>query len=370
MKKGRFERPKKKRRAGKVILTILIVLLLLVAALAAAGIYYYNSMLNRMNHVEVPKIQYTEAPTEAAPTEGAETMETTEATTVPTETVHVSSPEDYVNILVIGQAFRAGEESHTADTMILVTLNKYEKTISTTSILRNTKVQQGGVYKGHTYGGGMINDMYNMGHTWGGAGDAMAVMNQILYDNFGIEVDHNIEVNFQTVVEFINLMGGVRIDLTEAEAEYLNGEYKNTRQKVEPGENLLWGGTALAYARMRKAAGDNDSDIIRTERQRKMVAAVLDRLKTRSLSKLQEIVNECLPYVTTSMTNEEITDMLLMVLPMITELEIVNSGTCPASYKGKEGDLYKNGQILSYLEFNVNETKKAMRAITEGEIAE
>ena len=98
--------------------------------------------------------------------------------------------------------------------------------------------------------------------------------------------------------------------------------------------------------------------------------AVLDRLKTRSLSKLQEIANECLPYVTTSMTNEEITDMLLMVLPMITELEIVNSGTCPASYKGKEGDLYKNGQILSYLEFNVNETKKAMRAITEGEIAE
>lgn len=368
-KKGRFEREKEKPRGGKIILIILAVILVIIVAVAATGIIYYYSMLNRINHVDVPKIQYTTVPT----TEAIETTEaeTTEATTVATEP-HIASPEDYVNILMVGQASRDGEDERHADTMIVLTLNKYEKTISMTSVLRDTLVQRGGSFKGHTYGGGKINAMYHMGYTWDGIAGSMAVMNQILYDNFGIEVDHNVEVNFGSVVNAINIIGGVEIELTEAEAEYLNHEYINTLQEVEPGLNNLRGGTALAYARMRKAAGDNESDLVRTERQRKMLTAILEKLKTRSVADLQKLVDSVLPHISTSMTNAEITDLLFTVLPMVTDLKIESSGTCPAAgtYKGDVADIYKNGYPQSILRFNEQDNKKIMRAITEGELYE
>ena len=370
MYKGRFEREKRKSRAGKVILIVLAVILALVAALAVAGIIYYNSMLNKMNHVEVPKIQTTTVPT----TEPAATTEPemdTEPTTVATEP-HVASPEDYVNILLVGQAARYGEEERHADTTILLTLNKYEKTLSMTSVLRDTLVQRGGRFLGHSYGGGKINAMYHMGYTWGGVAGSMGVMNQILYDNFGIEVDHNFEIDFDAFMEIVNILGGVEVEINQAEADYLNEDDFWVYKNVKPGLVKMNGMVALSYARMRKAEGDGESDIVRTERQRKVITAVLDKIKTKNLGDLQEMANKVLPYVTTSMTNEEITDLLFTVLPMIADLKIVSSGTCPAAgtYSGDVVDIYKNGIPQSILRFNEQENKKIMRALTEGEIYE
>jgi len=369
MSRGRYERKREKPKAGKIILIVLAVILALIVAVAAAGIIYYNHILNRMNHVEVPKIQYTTAPTtEIIETTAALAEETTEATTEPTEP-HIASPEDYVNILLVGQASRAGEEERHADTTILLTLNKYEKTISMTSVLRDTLVQRGGRYKNHTYGGGKINAMYHMGYTWDGIGGSMAVMNQILYDNFGIEVDHNFEIDFDAFIDIVDILGGIEVEINQAEADYLNAEDFWVYNDVEPGLVEMDGMVALAYARMRKAEGDGESDIKRTERQRKVITVILEKISTRSVSELNEIANKVLPYVTTSMTNAEITDLLLTVLPMVSELKIESSGTCPAAgtYHGDVADIYKNGIPQSILRFNEQENKKFFRAITEGE---
>lgn len=371
MSRGRYEQKREKPKAGKVILIVLAVILAVVIIVGAAGIIYYNSILNRMNHVEVPKIEYTTVPTTEAVETTAEVVETTEATTVATEP-HIASPEDYVNILIVGQAARAGEEERHADTTILVTLNKYEKTISMTSVLRDTLVQRGGRFKGHTYGGGKLNAMYHMGYTWDGVAGSMAVMNQILYDNFGIEVDHNFEIDFDAFMEIVNILGGIEVEINQEEADYLNSEDFWVYNDVEPGLVKMGGMVALTYARMRKAEGDGESDIKRTERQRKVISVILDKIKTRNISELNEMANKVLPYVTTSMTNAEITDLLLTVLPMVSELKIESSGTCPAAgtYSGDVADIYKNGIPQSILRFNEQQNKKIMRAITEGEVAE
>lgn len=365
MSRGRFEQQKEKPKKSKIVLIVIAVILVLVAAVAVAGVIYYNSMLNKIKHVEVPKIQYTTAPTVAETTEAVETTETTTEATEP----HIPSPEDYINILLVGQAARAGEEERHADTMIVVTVNKYEKTISMTSVLRDTVVQRGNSFKGHTYGGGKINAMYHMGYTWDGVAGSMAVMNQILYDNFGIEIDHNFEVDFDAFMEIVNLLGGIEVEINEAEAKYLNDEDFWVYEDVEPGLVKMNGMVALTYARMRKAEGDSDSDIVRTERQRKVITAVLDKVQTKSLTRLQKMADKVLPYITTSMTNSEITDLMFTMLPMVADLKIVNSGTCPAAgtYKGDVADIYKNGYMQSILRFDEQQNKKIMRSITEGE---
>ena len=73
---------------GKELKIILICMAAVLLLAAVAGIIYYISMVNKMNHVEVPEIQYTEAPTEA-PSEPP--VETTEATAVATEPPHIPS---------------------------------------------------------------------------------------------------------------------------------------------------------------------------------------------------------------------------------------------------------------------------------------
>ena len=141
--------------------------------------------------------------------------------------------------------------------------------------------------------------------------------------------------------------------------------------EMKEGKNWLDGSTALAYVRMRKAEGDGESDIKRTSRQRIFMEALLDKVKKLSISDLQNLANEVLPLVTVSMTNSEITDLLMKMLPMLSGLEIKTSGTCPVRAKGYSWgdmvDIYGDGMIHSVMRFDQDKNVAYMRAITEGE---
>ncbi len=366
---GRYERRKSKKTKSvkKILLIILGIVLLLLAAVIIGVAVYYNSMLDKINYVEVPKITYTQA-TESGMETADTSPEASEETVTETTAPHVASSADYINFLVVGQAAREGEEARLADTMVLCTLNTYEKTLTLTSMLRDSFVKMPD-YKGHDGGRIKLTMIYHLGSYYsdGDPAGSMELMNQTLYNNFGVEVDYNFEVDFEAFVWIVNAIGGIDIELTEAEADYLNDDDVWVTYDVEPGMAHLDGMAALSYARMRKAEGDNESDIIRTSRARKVMTILLEELKKEPISGLQNLANEVLPKVTTSMSKSEVTDMLLMVLPMLPDLEINIGGTCPANYKGEMVDIYDNDQLQSVLRFDVAETTKTMRAITEGE---
>ena len=380
--KGHYQKPNT-WNWKKTVLVVLAVIIGLLAALIVGVVIYYNSMLNKMNHVNnVPTFDKTEEVTETTQppvTETSETTETTEATTEATEP-HVASSADYINFLVVGQAAREGEPEFFADTMLLFTLNTYEKTLTQTSILRDSFVQYPNYTDtaGRAHHGGRIKltTIYHMGYLCTNSkADAMGLMNLTLYKNFGIEVDHNFEIDFDGFVEIINMLGGIDIELTQAEADYLNVyiEYEGRipdeeKYVVSEGMNHLEGYAALTYARLRKAEGDNESDIKRTSRQQKMVSILLDKIRGLSLSELQNLANKVLPLITTSMDNAQITEYLLNYLPMLPELKLQSGGTCPAESWGDLVDIYGDGVLHSVLHFDENATKKAIRAITEGEV--
>ncbi len=349
------------KKGRKILLTSLGAVAGLMLAAVIWGITYYNSTLNKVNIVDVPKIDYaqsTEAPADAA----SETTAAAEMTQP-----HVASSADYINFLVVGQASRAGEAERFADTMILCTVNTHEKTLTMTSLLRDSFVKMPD-YRGKIGGRIKLTTIYHLGSTYGdGIAGSMELMNMTLYNNFGIEVDHNVEIDFDAFINVVDLLGGVELELTEAEAKYLNGDDFWVYQDVQPGSQRLDGMTALSYARMRKAEGDGDSDITRTSRQRKLMEALLNKLRRVKAAELQAIANEVLPLISTSMNKSEITEMLLKFLPMLPDLTIQAGGTCPANYKGDRVDIYGDGVMHSVLRFDVDETKKTMRAITEGE---
>lgn len=363
------KQPKKKGK--KVLLIVLTVLLVLVLAAAIAVAVFYNSILDKLTPAEVIDKDYTmsqELEQMMGVMETEETTEPTEATTQPTveaTTVPTEAPEpDVLNVLVVGQAAREGEEYRMADTMILVTINKNTKVVTLTSFLRDTYLKLPD-YKGHTCGKNRINVCYHLGWTWGDTGGAMEMLNLCLKNNFGIEVDHNVEVDFNAFTKIIDILGGVRIDLTEAEADYLNDHKYDWQEEVSAGETRLFGDYALSYARMRKAEGDSDSDIKRTERQRKLITALFTKLKTKGISVAQDLADEVLPMITTNMSKAEITSCLLEILPMLPELTI-ESGTCPisGSYWGEVIELFDVPS--SVLKYDEGKNREYMTALTEG----
>ena len=372
--KGRNDQAKKGGKGLKIFLIVLAVLLALILICAAAGYWFIQNKFSKMNVVTLPEdtYVYTEATDEnTRPTdEGLEQTEETEET-APVETTRPPmSAEDIINILVVGQASRAGEEANMADTTMLISLNTYTKEVTVFSILRDAFVKLPD-YKGHQCGRAKFTVCYNLGYQWGGGtAGAMEMTNICLRDNFGIEVDYNIEVSFDGFIRMIDYLNGVELELTEAEANYLNKDTLYVKRTIEPGVQVLQGMEALSYARMRKAEGDSDSDIKRTERQRKLVASLLEKFRYMSLSELNGWIDELLPMVTTTMTPADVTKLATKILPMVIDLKMTGH-TIPMEGTGWGDmvDIYSDGNIHSVIRFETPQQKKLIRAITEAEVS-
>ena len=367
----------KKKKTSTVILIVLVVILLLAVIGVAAGIMFYNSKLNKITRpgVEIKNpsqeeidniIQYV--PDDAVIYDATEATEepTTETTEPPTEDPTAWEPGKLgkiVNILLVGQSAREDEVGKLSDSMILCTVNKETKELTLTSFPRDTYVKLPNYVDSsgtkHSCGMQRINVNYALGYSWGGALDAMGMLNQCIYENFGAEVDFNVEVNFDSFEEIIWMLGGVEIELTEAEAAHMTEELENYGP-FEAGTNLLGYREALTYARIRKI----DSDMERGNRQRKVITAILNRVRNMSLKELNALIDQALPWIVTNMSNEDITNCILELLPLLPKLQVV-SNQCPAegTYSGQIVEIYgvNSGVIVP----NLQKNRELLTAITE-----
>lgn len=369
---GRFEENKQnngKKKAGRIILAVILIFALLAGGAAVWGIRYYHEMFDKMQIVTLDKNlyeTYSEATTEASlPQETQEpgmTTETVEEVATEETTRPPFTSDDIVNILVVGQASRAGEEGHMADSTILVTVNTYDGTVKLSSVLRDTLVDLPS-YKSHGAGRNKFNMAYQLGYTYDGIEGAMAYTNLTMYHNFGVEVDYNVEISFESFTKLIDYMGGIEIELTEAEANYLNDDDLYVKYEVQPGLQYLDGMAALSYARMRKAEGDADSDIKRTDRQQKVIEILFEKVRNLGLKELQGVVDTLLPLVTTTMTPKDVADLMIKMLPHLNDLKF-EKGSIPiqTTYWGVLQEPY--GSVLL---FYPDQNKRLIREFTEGE---
>ena len=369
---GRFLAQKPaKRPVGPKVLGIVLAVLAVIVALGAVFVY---SKMNKVKRAESRPNQLSEE--QLAQMLVEDPTETT-VETVPTETtVPKETTPDYgkmgkvINILLIGQDAREGEDSKNADTVILVTVNKETKKINMTSFLRDAYVTLNGVEdingKPHS-GSTKLTLVYALGYSFGGDLGAMQLMDSVLTKNFGPVVDHNIEVDMDAFDACINALGGVTITLDEDEAKYMNSYFKDYPDRVyEVGDNLVDGWAAEVYVRTRHA-NNGDSDFNRTDRQRAVVAQVLEKLKGKSLLEINALVDKLLPMVLTDMTNGDITNYITELLPLLPKMTL-ESMQCPNAEMDRWGetkDIFHNGQIQSILNFDSNKAKNILIPITE-----
>ena len=230
----------------------------------------------------------------------------------------IGGGKDVINLLLIGQDRREGEGRARSDSMILCTINKKNKTVTMTSFMRDMYVQIPGY----------MDNRINASYAFGG----MELLNECLYVNFGIVVDGNIEVDFSGFQEVIELVGGIDIELSAAEARYLN-KWGNWDVEDNAGEwslvegmNHLNGSQALAYSRIREVG---NGDYGRTNRQRVVLTELIEESKSMNLSQVRKLLNKILPLLTTDLTNQEIFGLAMELFPQISDYTI-NTQQIPA----------------------------------------
>lgn len=226
--------------------------------------------------------------------------------TAPTTPNSIVAHKDLVNIMLVGQDRREGQAGRTlSDVMILCTFNKQDKTITLTSFLRDSyvKIPEIGMNK--------MNQAYFRGGTeW---------LKQTMLDNFGVQVDYFLEVDFASFKSIVNTLGGVEINLTAAEAEYMNTNILDGIHyepgSLKPGVNLLDGDQALEYARIRKVGGTGDFG--RTDRQRTVLNAIFNKCRTMDLGTAIDLMYTLLDYVRTDIPRDDIFHVATDLFPLL-----------------------------------------------------
>lgn len=218
------------------------------------------------------------------------------------------------NILLIGSDTREAGGTGRSDTMIIISINKKDKTITVTSILRDIYLQ--------------INEKsynrINAAFSYGGS----ELLLDAIKRNFKIEVDSYASVDFFAFMDVIDAIGGIELEITEEELPFINRYVKNLNnltdqskemhQISEPGTYLLNGEQVLSYARIRYV-GNGDFD--RTARQRKVLEQIFIKIKDMGILEINKLLNIVLPKVTTNLTEGEIFSLILS-LPSLKSYEI------------------------------------------------
>ena len=289
-----------KSRTKKIVLIVLcVVLALILAAAIFVAVYLENlfGMLNRVETVAPTAPAATVAAPATTPTKPDETQATT-APTTPTETTVPEVKDNTINILLVG----ADSGGNLSDSMILCTVHTGAKTINLTSFLRDTYVDI------PDYFPHKLNTSYSLG--------GFSVLDSALTSNFGVPIDGNVAVNFDSFVEVIDAVGGVDIELTEDEVWYLAGYFG--WWDLEEGVNHLDGEQCLHYSRIRSIDGDAN----RANRQRIVISALLDKAKSLSIKEMNNLIFTVLPMITTDLSNAQITNYAMELLPLLKDLTI------------------------------------------------
>ena len=365
-KGGRFE--KKTSRKGKLIGMIVICMLLAsVLGVVVFANSYVNEVFDEVNHVEVAKIDYSQAPAveeekiqlqaesvEAPAAEAAATEKAAEA-----KAAEQYKPEDFVNMLIVCRPANQDGVVQTK-TMVLCTLNTKSKVMTMTALEEDAYVTTP-EYKGHASEQMKLSAVYNTGAKYGnGKAGSMEYMNQTLFNNFGIEVDQNFEIDFQLFAKVVTRLKDVDMELSEEEAKYLS---EKTKTEIKAGKVKMNGQLATEYVRM----WDNEEEagVTSISGQRKMVEAIVKKIRTQYIADLETIVKDMLPMITTSMTRDEMKEFVISMLPMVRNLAIEKGEPCPVD--GQKETVTVNGKETEVITFDSAKTVKAMRALTRGE---
>ena len=275
---------KKKGRKLKVFGIAVLILLILLVIIIGGTFWFISSKLGKMQQVNLDENDLNVS------AEAAENL------------------SNFRNIAIFGIDSREDTYSkgNRSDCIIIASMNNDTKEVKLVSIYRDTYVQ----IEDHGL------DKITHAYSYGEAPLAIKTLNT----NFDLNITEFVTVNFDAVKDIVDDIGGISMNITDEEVSQIPGLTK-------AGTYNLTGEQALAYARIRHAEG---GDYKRTERMRDVLTAVLNKVKTFSISELNKFIDKVLPKVYTNVTASDVFSMI----PSLTSIKITDSIGWPYETKG------------------------------------
>ncbi len=252
--------------------------------------------------------------------------------------------EGYQTYALFGVDSRTGDiDSDTqTDTIMLASINNETKEVRLVSVYRDSllRMQDGSLNKA------------NSAYVQGGPQAALGMLNR----NLDLDVTEYVTVDFAALADCIDLLGGIEIEVSDAEAKALNDYVEETARvagtqahKLEGGGTYNLDGTqAVTYARLRKLEGD---DYKRTERQRLVLEKMFAKIKTTNLGTINDIVNVVFPQVSTNVS-------LSTVLKLAGGITSYTFGeTCGFPYVVEDQIYYNNASVVIPVDLTENVSK-------------
>lgn len=238
---------------------------------------------------------------------------------------------DIFNVALFGLDTRDEDSfSGRSDSIIIVSIDRKNNTVKLSSILRDSYV----AIDGHK------DQKICHAYAFGGAQLAVKTLNQ----NFNMNITDYVSVNFAKLGQAIDMLGGVDLEVTERERVHLNDigddENPNFHYLEQAGQVHLTGEQAVVYARLRKI----DSDVERSNRQKRVLEALLVQARKVSPSKYGELLKQGMSLCETSLSFSEIMSFAPMIKSDL-RIEMIN---IPGEEENAIGGTYDGAWVWRY----------------------
>ncbi|KAB0576863.1 LytR family transcriptional attenuator [Fusobacterium naviforme] len=268
------DKPQRRRSAAELRVRR-IILLAVLELFVLAGIFAYRYVLKQYSKIQ--RLEFA-----------AENVENTELSSE-----DIKKMKGYWNIAAFGVDSRDSSvgRGNNSDVIMIVSINRENGEIRIASVFRDSYLS-------------LANGSYskiNAAYAIGGPELAVKALNQ----NLDLNITDYITFNWKAVATGVNILGGVDVDISNAEFKYINSYITETVkgtgigsvQLKSPGMNHLDGIQAVAYARLRYM----DNDYTRTERQRKIIQLCVEKAKHADAQTLSDLAGNMLSMVATSL---------------------------------------------------------------------
>jgi polyisoprenyl-teichoic acid--peptidoglycan teichoic acid transferase len=253
--------------------------------------------------------------------------------------------KEIINIALFGLDQRSVKERGRSDSIMILTIDEQHKKIKLSSIMRDSYVDINGRGK----------DKINHAYAFGGPQLAVRTLNE----NYNLNIKDYVTVNFFGLAKIIDALGGVTIDVKESEVAVINANAAGTASLSNetapsikgPGKQVLNGVQAVGYSRERHTG---NGDYERTDRQRRVLSALMEKVQTLGPGKYNTVVSKLLPHVLTNMNSLDI---------MKLGTNVFTSGTTKIEQVRFPLDGYCKGKRINgiyYLTFDEKATKEQM----------
>ena len=277
-----YKKPKAKNRKLKIALVIVLVLVLGMGALTFGAFSVAASTLGKIGELDINKGDLN------------------------ISSQAQSNLKQYTNIAVLGVDARdvENDKDSRSDAIVIVSINNETNEVKMFSVFRDTLLD---------LGGDVGLDKVTHAYFYGGAQDTLQALNK----NMDLNIEKAVVINWKTVAEIIDALGGIRVNVKESEIKemnkYVGGTAKTTgseKKKIKhAGKQTLNGAQAVTYARIRK--DDPSGDYRRNERMKIVMKKTFKKAKQADIFTLKKICDNAFPQAKTNFSTGELMSMAL-----------------------------------------------------------